>query len=443
MGFVRDSLSTFVAQALQALVQVIVAAVLARVLHAEGRGEYGLLVLIPSIAVVVAGLGFGTAALRQVAKDRKVAAAVATNALLVALGAGILASAILWQVREPLAAFILEGTVERSFALELAVLSIPLLVIDQYVALFLTGIGAIRAANALKLLQAIAGLVLLPLFFHWHGPNVASALLAWVASFLVQDVAAVFVVLRHTGPIARADKGLFREAIGFGLQTFPAALALYLLFRADLFLVRANCSLSDTGVYSLATQLAVLFQLFGRSVERAFAPRIMAKDEAEAARVTPRVTRTFVLVMAPLALFSVAAAQVLVPRIFGHEFDSAATLLALFLPGLLVGNVGILCNSDILSRGHPATGSVAAIVTFAVNVALNLVWIPRYGTIGAACASLVCYALYGVWMAMAYRRLTGVRLADLFIPTRDDLAALVDVVRASARPSNVQSSTRR
>jgi O-antigen/teichoic acid export membrane protein len=442
LGFLRDSISTFVAQALQALVQVIVAAVLARVLHAEGRGEYGLLVLIPSTAVVVAGLGFGTAALRQVAKDGRIAAAVATNAFLVALCAGAASSAILWTFREPIGAFI--GAPGDSIALELALLSIPLLVIDQYVALFLTGIGAIGAANALKLLQSATGLVLLPCFFVWNGPNVASALLAWVTSFLIQDVVAVWVVLQRTGSIARADRGLLKEAMAFGVRTFPASLALYLLFRADLFLVRNWCSLADAGVYSLATSLAVLFQLLGRSVERAFAPRIMAKGEAEAARVTPRVTRTFVLVMTPLALVSVLAAQVLVPLVFGREFDSAATLLALFLPGLLVGNVGILCNSDILSRGHPATGSVAAIGTFAVNVALNVAWIPRYGTLGAACSSLVCYALFGVWMSLAYRRLTGVRLADLFVPTRDDVAALIELVRAYARPRDgAHSSARR
>ncbi len=431
MGFLRDSISTFVAQALQAVVQVVVATVLARVLRAEGRGEYGLLVLIPSTAVVAAGLGFGTAALRQVAKDRRVAAAVATNALWVALSAGALTSAILWSVRAPLAKFI--GAPEGSIALELAVLSIPLLVIDQYVAMFLTGIGAIRASNALKLFQSVLGLALLPLFFLWNGANVASAMWAWVLSFLIQDLVAVWVVLRRTGPIASVDRRLMRDAFAFGLRTFPSSLALFLLFRADLFLVRANCSLRDVGVYSLATSLALLFQLFGRSIERAFAPRIMAKSEADAARVTPRVTRTFVLLMAPLALVAVALAQIFVPILFGPEFDSAATLLALFLPGLLVGNVGILCNSDILSRGHPGTGSIAAIGTLIVNVALNLVWIPRYGTMGAACSSLVCYAMFGVWMAMAYRRLTGVPLVELFFPTRADVSALLGLVRLKTR----------
>lgn len=431
MGFLRDSIWTFVAQALQALVQVVAAAVLARVLRAEGRGEYGLLVLIPSTAVVVAGLGFGAAALRQVAKDGRVAAAVATNALWVALAAGTLTSAILWSVRGPLAAFI--GAPEGGIALELAVLSIPLLVIDQYAALFLTGMGAIRAANALKLLQAVSGLVLLPVLFAWNGASVTSALWAWVLSFLIQDLLAVWVVLRRTGPIASVDRQLLRDALSFGLRTFPASLALFLLFRADLFLVRAYCTLKDAGVYALATSLAILFQLFGRSVERAFAPRIMARTEVEAARLTPRVTRAFVLVMAPLALLAVLAAQLFVPSIFGREFAPAAALLALFLPGLLVGNVGILCNGDILSRGHPSTGSIAAIASLVMNVALNLVWIPRYGTIGAACASLVCYVLYGMWMALAYRRLTRVPLTELFVPKRSDWSAVLGLVRARTR----------
>lgn len=427
MSFLRDSVSTFVAQALQAAGQLVVGVILARVLLAEGRGEYGLLVLIPTTAVVVAGLGFGTAALRQVAKDRTIAAAVATNAAWVALATSLVTTAILWCARAPISAFIGAGT--DTTALELALCAIPLLVVDQYVALFLTGVGAIRASNAIKLLQTALLLGLLPLFFAWNGRNVASAMWAWTLSFVAQDAVAIAFVIRRSAPALRVDRRLLREALSFGLRSFPASLAMFLLFRSDLFLVRASRGLDEVGVYSLATSLALLFQLFGRAIERAFIPRIMARSASDAALLTPQVTRTFVLVLTPVATVAALASSFAVPWLFGAAFSDAALVFALFLPGMVIANVGVLCNGDILSRGHPATGSTAAVVCLAANVTANLMWIPRFGIFGAACSSLACYALYGMWIALAYRRLTGVTLRQLFVPTAADARALSALVR--------------
>lgn len=422
MSFLKDSVWTFAAQGAQALAQLATGVVLARVLLAEGRGEYGLLVLIPTTTVVVAGLGLGTASLRAVSKDRSRAPALLAIALLGTLVLGGLAALGLFVWRVPIAAFV--GTPNEGPALTLALASVPLLVFDQYIALFLTGLGAVIAANLLKLVQAALMLLALPLMFVVFGRNVDAALAAFVLSFALGDLACLVFALRAVGGPLRLDGALVREGLSFGLRTLPASAAMFLLFRSDLFLVRAYRSLEEVGVYSLATSLAVVFQLAARSVERAFAPRVMARDAAGARLLTPRVTRGFLVVMTPLAALAGAAGFVVIPLVFGEAFRGAATIFALFLPGMLVANIGVLINGDLLSRGHPSAGSMTAVACLALNVALNLVWIPRFGLVGAACASIVAYAGYGVFLAMLYRKLSGVSLRELFVPTSSDVHAV-------------------
>ena len=55
------------------------------------------------------------------------------------------------------------------------------------------------------------------------------------------------------------------------------------------------------------------------------------------------------------------------------------------------------------------------------NVALNLVWIPQYGIVGAALASSVSYTLVAVMVMVAYLRITGSRLSEVLLLKREDL----------------------
>ncbi|MFN0241782.1 MAG: oligosaccharide flippase family protein [Planctomycetota bacterium] len=426
MSFLKDSVWTFAAQGAQALAQLATGVVLARVLLAEGRGEYGLLVLVPTTAVVIAGLGLGTASLRSVSKERARAPAALANALVAALVLGAIAALALFAWHTEIAAFV--GTPADGTALTLALVAVPLLVFDQYAALLLTGMGAVIAANLLKLVQAAAMLLLLPVTFAYFGRNVDAALAAFVLSYAASDLACLVYALRRAGGPLRFDAPLLREGLSFGLRTLPASLAMFLLFRSDLFLVRAYRSLAEVGVYSLATSLAIVFQLAARSVERAFAPRVMARDAAAASALTPRVTRAFVLVMTPLALLAGALGFALIPLVFGDAFRAAALVFALFLPGMVIGNIGVLINGDLLSRGFPLAGSTSAIACLAVNVTLNVLWIPRFGLVGAACASALTYACYGVFVSLLYRRVSRVTLRELFVPTIADVRAVRELV---------------
>jgi len=83
--------------------------------------------------------------------------------------------------------------------------------------------------------------------------------------------------------------------------------------------------------------------------------------------------------------------------------DSAAVLRVLYLsvPGLYTATVAMLLASSTM-REKRAVFIMALGV--ALNVALNLVAIPRYGALGAAWVTVVSQTLVGVWLvADAYR----------------------------------------
>jgi hypothetical protein len=61
------------------------------------------------------------------------------------------------------------------------------------------------------------------------------------------------------------------------------------------------------------------------------------------------------------------------------------------------------------------------------------VLIPPFGAVGAAIASLVAYALFGVASVAGLARMTGVPWRLMAVPTSADVVAYLTFVRAQAQ----------
>jgi len=432
MGFLRDSAGTLLLQGLAAALQFLAGVLLSRALLAEGRGAYAVLVLIPNSFLILTNLGLGTAVARQAVQEIGSARRAVANLLLAGLFLGGLTSLLLLGARPWLQDFV--GHREAADGLLLAAAAMPLLFLDRYLGNLLVGLHAVLAAQAVKLLQVAVLAVGVGLLFLRGSASVAGVLALWLASFAVGDLAGLATLLRRVPRPWPPDLRLLRAAVGFGARLMPGTIAVFLLFRSDLFLVQHFRGLEATGVYAVATSLALFYQLLGNAAERAFTPRALRSSPEEARQRTPLLTRCYVLLNLPVAAVAASLAFPLVPLVYGQAFAGAALPFILFLPGLVLGNVGNLVNTDLIGRGRPGWGSWSATASLALNLLLNLWWIPRLGIVGAALASLVAYSLHGLILGLVYRRLTGVPLHRLYVPGPADLRALLRILGLSPPP---------
>ena len=91
-------------------------------------------------------------------------------------------------------------------------------------------------------------------------------------------------------------------------------------------------------------------------------------------------------------------------------------------------SIQLVLGSALSGRGRPLPVTVGAALAFVVNVVLNLLWIPRYGIVGASLASSVSYAVVTLVVIVAYLRITGSRLRDALVLRREDLAKLAGLL---------------
>jgi O-antigen/teichoic acid export membrane protein len=87
--------------------------------------------------------------------------------------------------------------------------------------------------------------------------------------------------------------------------------------------------------------------------------------------------------------------------------------------------------SDYLSGlGLTGTTSAVTILAFIINVAANLILIPRFGIVGASAASLVSYAASSIVITLIAARLAHAPARSFLIPRLADVRFVLTTVVA-------------
>ncbi|MBA3596138.1 MAG: teichoic acid transporter [Methylibium sp.] len=186
-------------------------------------------------------------------------------------------------------------------------------------------------------------------------------------------------------------------------------------YRATLFLVERNGGLAETGVYSVAVQVAELLWLLSSAVTVSAYHRIGVPDPAEAAATTLRAVRFNLLATWVAAPFLYWGAAFALPRVLGPAYADALLPLALLLPGV----AGYAAASSLSAyytnhRGRPQWSAAIAALSLGLTLAIAAWSVPRFGAAGAALATSLAYSI-AIAVAMGlFLRDTGLGWGALF-----------------------------
>jgi O-antigen/teichoic acid export membrane protein len=219
---------------------------------------------------------------------------------------------------------------------------------------------------------------------------------------------AVYVVLlgyRRYQLGLQFDRRLLREMNGFGMPLVPAALFLWAINFSDRLFIGQFKGQAEVGVYSLAVRVASVIVFLMTAFQLAWpAFAYSIRDDAEAKRTYAFVLTYLLFVTSWLSLALGALAPWIVDLLAPHKFHRAAEAVPLLAfataaySGYSVLAIGI--GRARKTQYNWIVAGAAAIV----NVALNLILIPRYGMMGAAIATVAAYVALFVAMWLNSRR---------------------------------------
>jgi O-antigen/teichoic acid export membrane protein len=101
--------------------------------------------------------------------------------------------------------------------------------------------------------------------------------------------------------------------------------------------------------------------------------------------------------------------------LYGNAYLPSYKPLFYLLPGVFLFLVYKFLTVDLAARGHPGYGTIVSLVALIVNVTLNIVLIPMFGTVGAVIATSVSYIVMSLFSVYFFVSLTGHRVKEFLL----------------------------
>jgi len=319
---------------------------------------------------------------------------------LIILASGGILTGIVYLSRNTLAAVMGESEITG-----LIVAFIPLIILSQISAVSISALRAQQKSLQMSLSKDIiprSAAILVFLIFAYLNHPFDGAIAYWLVIPLITTILAALFLVRNLSNNAW-QRGfpqieIFRELWLFSWPLAVATSLVLIMANLDVLMIGYFLNSVDVGFYRAVQPLRQVTQFILQSFVFLFLPlatEFYNKDEFEelrtlynaASKWTAVLTLPFVLVF---SLFSGSVIQVF----FTVEYLPAAPALSALTAGLFfnafVGPNGAMIQAIDRSKLE----MYAAIIGVAINIALNIIFIPKFGIIGAAFATIIGYMTF-------------------------------------------------
>lgn len=326
----------------------------------------------------------------------------------------------------------------------LAIVAVPAVIQFRVVEGVLRAQGRFGAMNLLEVslpLSILAGLGFVELT---DGLTIESTVVAWTLAMLPPLVFGYAMLGLSHFPRALAMGEVLWQSTRFGVQGQLGNLIQLLNLRLDAYLVLWLVSSAGVGLYAVAVSLSEGMWFIANSVGVVLLTSLTASDDESAARMTPVVCRNTLLVTGIAAAGAAALSPVVVPAVFGSEFDDSVLPFVWLLPGTVAAAGTKILAAYVFSRGRPLINAQVGLVVLVVTVVGDLALIPAFEVSGAAAASSLAYGCGLALTALAYRRLSGGSIAECLLPRPSDIPLYVTGARSMVtrlRPARASRGT--
>lgn len=427
--FGRRVAGVFATRVARFAISMAISFLLARILLAEGRGQYATLLLVPGMLMALGQLGLPSAMSFFAGRGRSLADLRRLGLLLTVLLSLVFVGGTLLML--PLLGPTIFATAPRDLII-VALASLPFQLVAAFAGSTLIGRQRLRTYNFILVGQSVLMLGLLIVLVGVAGLGVAGALIAYVTVAVLAAIATSVELNRAVredaaGP-ARPAIGLSQVA-GYGIRIYPASVTGYFSYRSDVLLL--NAMVGDAGLiglYTFAVSLAELTFFIPDSVSTVFYPRIASMERDAADQLAPQVSRFTVLITA-LAVVALIPAAYLAVLVLLPDFVGSIAPFLVLMPGIVALSISKVLAGYIGGLGLPLSVAWASGANLVINIVANLLLIPPLGIIGAALASLISYTAHAAMLVIVAARLSRRRPLDYVIPTRAEVGRLGDGVR--------------
>lgn len=186
-----------------------------------------------------------------------------------------------------------------------------------------------------------------------------------------------------------ADRHIWKSVLIFALPLLPHYLAQHVMLGSDRIMLSKLYSEAAAGIYSVVSNISVIATMIWSSVNASLVPytfeKLNDKKYGDINRIVLPLLLAYSVICVGVTLVAPEIIMILAPKEYYSGVYAVPPIVSVaFLSALY----NIYANVEFY---HKKSGgiAVATIVSAVVNIALNLVLIPKFGFVGAAYTTLV------------------------------------------------------
>ena len=193
----------------------------------------------------------------------------------------------------------------------------------------------------------------------------------------------------------KMDTTLWKQMMKYGLPLLVAGLAGMANETLDRVLIPhllpEAIAKSQNGIYGACYKVAILMTIFIQAFRFAAEPFFFNHSKEVDSKKTYAVIMKYFVIICSVIFLGTMMNMEWIQYFIGEKFREGLRVV----PILLLANLflGIFINQSIWYKltGQTGYGAVLTILGATITISLNVLWIPKFGYIGSAWATLICY----------------------------------------------------
>ena len=314
------------------------------------------------------------------------------------------------------------------FRIALAVMSVDVLLTSIQATLGTAFIAQVRGdrvatLNVINRGLYVAGVVIVALFRGSYFEYICAYVIADdIVAILYILLVKKFIVL-NLRPNVRIWWRMAQVAFPVGSIQIVGSIYLWV----DSVLVSIFCSKAQLGFYSLSFNVVIVVLSMPMFLMQALIPSLVGAPKNTAGNLINRACYILFCIGVPLAVGGVLFRQAAVLALGGPKFLPASTVFAILFVTIPISTLQTVLGYACIALDQFRQMLPVAIMSLLLNVAINLVLIPKFGPSGAAVALLISESVSLAATYVMFARITGIhiRWGSLWRPSVCALGVLV------------------
>lgn len=312
----------------------------------------------------------------------------------------------------------------------LVLIPIPFSLFNTYNSGIFLGKNQIGTFNKINWLPSLLVFLASAIFIIVLDLGITGSLFAMLAGPLV-----MFIILLFKNKFIQSfslnfDWKVIKAMLSLGLVYAFALLVINLNYRIDIIILEKLSTSYELGIYSKGAGITqYLWQIPMVLSTIVFARSAVSKDDKMFSIKVAQLLRLSLIIVGISALFLFVVSDLLIITMYGEEFTKSVDVLKILLFGVVVLTLFKVMNMDLAGKGKPWVSMKAMIPALVTNIVINILFIPKYGSIAASWSSTISYTVAGLLFIYFYSRETGISIKEIFNYKKSDFKPILEIIK--------------